>query len=875
MPQSAAVFEFTSYTFEPDKKRVLFRYTTKFKDRPPLRFTETILLPKIPNLDRIPPEPLKKLLQSLHLILGISYYKFYCPPAVALAKEDAKLSKQEAEFWNIVYKKGLGEFFYKNNLNPNRAPKFPYGVTRNQEPVTSKLRVTGYALPVTKRSLVGIGGGKDSIVAAELLKEGGFDATAFYVQTSSDSSLVNSIIKKTGLPSLKIRRLLDEKVHQPHLYDGHVPVSAILAFLGFFAGILYGFDYVIVGNEYSSNFGNLKYKGLDINHQWSKSFEFETLFQTYVKTFITPDITYFSLLRRFYEIRIVKLFASHKKYFPHFSSCNSNFRIAESRGNLRGKMRNKWCGRCAKCVFVFTLLSAFLPKKELVNIFKKNLYQDKTLLPLFKDILGFGAMKPFDCVGTFEEAQTAMWLAKKRFARDFIMRQLGRRVTFHQEVFTTNKNARIPEQFTFLGMDSTLIAGFGNEGSATKKYLEKYYPKLKLGIAEIYKNREVFRVVPREFPRSSAAFDLAIKTPGIKKELIKIPYTTATNIFFSNISGKYLTIGVTGSKGKSTTASLIFHILKTAGKNVHPVKSAKSGVSQTAKQFNRVKLLGNIGKPMLENLLHPIAKNTIFVLELSSYQLDDLRFSPDIAVVTNLFPEHLDFHGSLQHYYDAKKNIIRYQQPDQYFVYDKKTEPWLKEYRGKPVPFAKTIPVPKHQIPLLGQHNESNIKAAIAVARILKIPEAKIKKAIKCFKGLPHRLENVGTFKGIIFYDDAISTTPESTIMAIKALPGVQTIFLGGSDRGYDFSQLEKTLKQYKIKNVVLFPDTGSRIIKNTKGLNILKTRSMEKAIAFAYKHTTPGHICLLSCASPSYSLWKNFEHKGTQFTRLVKKLAK
>jgi UDP-N-acetylmuramoylalanine--D-glutamate ligase len=170
----------------------------------------------------------------------------------------------------------------------------------------------------------------------------------------------------------------------------------------------------------------------------------------------------------------------------------------------------------------------------------------------------------------------------------------------------------------------------------------------------------------------------------------------------------------------------------------------------------------------------------------------------------------------------------------------------------------------------LGEHNKDNIKAAISVAREFGIKDDIIKLAVKAFKGLPHRLEFVGEFKGIKFYDDAISTTPESTIMAIEALKNVDTIFLGGQDRGYNFAQLEKVIKKYKIRNVVLFPNSGNNIIKNKKSFNVLETKSMEEAVEFAFEFTKKGSICLLSCASPSYSLWKNFEEKGDQFKKFV-----
>jgi len=827
--KKATFFEFTSYAFEPKNNKAVFNYTTIFNDASEIKFTETILLPNTPNTTAIPEGLIKKILESLHIMLGISYYKFYCATNIKLPYT---LSKQEANFWNTAYKKGLGEFFYRNNLNPNISPKFPF---------SGGIKPTNYQLVTNNsRYLAGIGGGKDSIVATELLLQQGFDVTALHIKTGGGTELIENIVSTLGVENITTERILDKKVFEQHDYNGHIPISAVYAFLGVFSSILYGYQYFVVGNEQSSNFGNKKYKGLEINHQWSKSFEFEKLFSEYVKNILTPDVHYFSLLRSFYEIRVVKLFAKYKKYFPYFSSCNKNFRADNTMDGL-------WCGECAKCVFVFTLLSAYLSKKELLGIFRKNLYQDEDLLPLFKDVLGFGTMKPFDCVGTFEEAQTALFLAKKKFANDFIVRQMSKEAKYHKEVFRTNKETLVPEQCKFLGMEKALILGYGKEGKITKQYLKKEYPKLKIGVGD--------GKLDKNYLKKQTDFDIAVKTPGINKELVTVPYTTATNIFLSKVLDKNLVIGITGSKGKSTTSSLIFAILKEAGKNV--------------------KLLGNIGDPMLEALLNPISQDQIFVLELSSYQLDDIKFSPDIAVVTNLFPEHMDFHHGVENYYQAKKNIINFQHKDNYFIYNPEnalSKKWVKDYQGKAVPCSTDIPLEDTEIPLLGEHNKNNIRAAVSVARILEIPDTIITTAIKNFKGLPHRLERVGEFKGITFYDDAISTTPESTIMAIKALKNIGTIFLGGEDRNYDFSQLEKAIKRAKIRNVVLFPDSGKRILKSTKGLNVLKTKSMQEAVQFAYQHTQKDSICLLSCASPSYSLWKNFEEKGDQFKKEISK---
>ncbi|MDP2741490.1 MAG: hypothetical protein Q8O66_02285, partial [bacterium] len=525
------IFEFVSYKFEPAQKRIFFNYKQEFKDGPSLFFTETIILPKAFESKEISEGLLNKIFEGLHLILGVSYFKFYCAIKV---KINYSLSKKESEFWNTVYKKGLGEFFYKNNLDPKISPKFPF---------KKNIKTTSYQLEKNNKCLVALSGGKDSIVAVELLKEQGFDITALFAETQKESALVNKIIDKTELKSVKIRRILDEKVFKEHKYNGHIPVSAVYAFLGILASVLYKYSYCVVANEYSSNFGNIKYKGEFINHQWSKSSEFENLFQDYVKNFITPDVHYFSLLRPFYEIRIVELFSKYKKYFPYFSSCNKNFKV---QNNLKNKL---WCNECSKCVFVFTLLSAFLSKKELINIFKKNLYQEEKLLPLFKDILGFGKMKPFDCVGTFKEARAALSLVSKKFKNDLAIKTflplISGSENIIEEVSKTNFAPNIPSQFRFSGMKKVLILGYGKEGAVTKKYIKKNYPDLKIGIADIK--------LDKNYLDKQNDYDIAIKTPGIPKNLVKIPYTTATNIFFSEIKKRgNKIIEITGSKGKST-----------------------------------------------------------------------------------------------------------------------------------------------------------------------------------------------------------------------------------------------------------------------------------------------------------------------------------
>lgn len=813
MNPKAKIFRFCGHKIDCKNGKIFFIYRVEFFNSDPFEFVETVILPKTQN--DIEPESMRNFLEPLELILGISYYKLYCPPRIFVS---FKLSREQADFWNIIYRKGLGEFLHKNNLNPDKLAKFPF----------SKVKISPVRIETGERSLLGIGGGKDSIVAAAMLKN--FDFTSFLVETQRKDPISERVASAIGKPCLKISRMLDPKIFETHegAYNGHIPISAVYAFLGLLSAAVYKYKYVIVANEHSSNFGNLKYHNEIINHQWSKSVEFEELFQEYSRKFITPDIIYFSLIRRFYEIRVAKIFAEQKNFFPLFASCNMSFKVFKERPD------SLWCGKCPKCAFVFLTLAPFLEKKELLGIFQKNLFADNALVALFQDLLGFGKQKPFDCVGTFEESRAAFFLASEKFKNEAVIKKFINKIKNPQklvnQVFKTVPAAAIPARFCFCGIENVCILGYGKEGEITEKYIKKNYPNLKIGILD--------QSLDKNYLEKQENFDLAVKTSGIQKSKIKIPYATATNIFFSR--NKNFTIGITGSKGKSTTASLIYDILKAAGK--------------------KVRLIGNIGSPMLEVLLEKVDSDEIFVIELSSYMLEDIEYSPNIALLLNLFPEHMDYHGGVENYYSAKNNIFKFQKPGDFAV--------------KP-PFVESLPLEKSRIPLVGRHNMKNIQAAVKVARILNIPDSAIKKAVINFKPLPHRLEFVGEFSGIKFYDDAISTAPESTIMAIKSLKNIGTIFLGGQDRGYDFSELENVIKKNRIKNIALFPESGRRILKSRKGLNVLEARSMDEAVNFAFKNTKKGQICLLSTASPSYSLWKNFEEKGKLFQNLIKNYGK
>ena len=414
-----ARFLFKGHEEDLGKGQILFYYQIR-GDRN-IDFTEKIYFP--PVTSEIPPNLLKSILDNLMLILGISYWKTYCPKEIVI--EENFLTRERASFWNTVYTKGLGEFFYKNKIDFRGKVKFPYAGDVQEKAI---------AFPRKERALLGLGGGKDSIVAGETLKEQKKDFDLFMVGTSE---VQEEVAKVVGKKPIVFKRNLDPKLFELNkekgTYNGHIPISVIYAFLGLLASVFYDYNSVVVGNEKSANYGNVKYLGEIINHQWSKSEEFKKLFRDYVQTFITPSISYSSPFQNLNEVEVVKEFVKYSEYFSVFSSCNNNFKIKNV--HLRGgrmdssKVLGKWCGKCAKCLFVFTLLAGFISKKEVLDIFGKNLFEKRSLLKTFKELLGLENFKPFECVGTPEEMKLALSKAseKEEFKKDFLIKHFLRK----------------------------------------------------------------------------------------------------------------------------------------------------------------------------------------------------------------------------------------------------------------------------------------------------------------------------------------------------------------------------------------------------------------------------------------------------------------
>lgn len=395
------------------------------------------------------------------------------------------------------------------------------------------------------------------------------------------------------------------------------------------------------------------------------------------------------------------------------------------------------------------------------------------------------------------------------------------------------------------------ILGFGREGQALYKYIKK---NKNWGIWILDKNpnillpKNVKSFLGEKYLDELNEFDIVFRSPGIPylavRKKIKDPskISSMTKLFFEEVkTTKSKIIGVTGTKGKGTTSTLIYQMLKNSG-------------------FKTI-LGGNMGKPMIDYLKES-KKSDYVVLELSSFQLQDMTISPNIAVVVDIFPDHLDAHKNIKEYYDAKSNIGRYQKKSDVIFYF--------ENNAISAKIASVSPAIKK--PILPKNNnlKKNFEMASAVAKYCKCPQEIIDKTIKNFKGLEHRLEFVKTINGISFYNDSAGTNPIATIAAIKSFDKPIVLIVGGKDKGFNYSSLGAAIKKSTVKNVVLFGENKYKILKtiDSKKCSCDIAKNLEEAVNIAFGKAKK--IVLFSPASSSFDMFNNYAERGRKFKELV-----
>lgn len=385
-------FIFEDYQFDPRTKVLSLHYN--YDDS--VSFTETYRF-DFP-LQNLATEACDRAFQQLFFIAGVSYYKAYLAPEIVVRK--GQLDQQMADFYAKTYRRGLGEFFYINQLDPRTPVVFPV-TTQALQPVIT---------PTLEGILIGLGGGKDSLVSVELFKKTRANVATWSLNHRPQ---LTPLVERVGLPHYFVERQWDPSLVQHNAegaLNGHIPISAIFATCGVVVAVLTGRRDATVSNELSANEPTLHYKDIAINHQYSKSAEFEADFQGLLVHAFDQGPRYYSFLRPLSELRIAELFCRSgglDRYDGVFSSCN--------RAYVHGNDQLFWDGMCPKCAFFFLVMAPFAKIEQLTAIFNGNhLLHDPDLQQTYKQLLGIAGDKPLDCVGEIKESRTAMRLAQDK-----------------------------------------------------------------------------------------------------------------------------------------------------------------------------------------------------------------------------------------------------------------------------------------------------------------------------------------------------------------------------------------------------------------------------------------------------------------------------
>ena len=385
-------FRFQRYDYTLENEQLSVKYYFSLDDK--YFFTPSFDIPKrrFYDFNKLSNSQLDVILFNIGMIELISYWKLACPKRVYI--QPFKLDDNQIRWWKKLYFNGLGEFFYLNGIKENVNDFME--IINESEKSCDKINIQ-----LNESTLVPVGGGKDSVVTLELLKNkmpiipliiNPRGATTECVTTAGFSEEQVAVIKRTLDPTML-------KMNNEGFLNGHTPFSAMLAFYTLLIGFLTNSKYIALSNESSANEPTVP--DTEVNHQYSKSVAFENDFRNYVNEYISSDIQYFSFLRPINELQIASLFAKNKDYYKVFKSCNV------------GSKTDSWCGKCPKCLFTYIIMSPFISEEELKDIFGKNLLNDNDLLPILKQLKGEAEVKPFECVGTIEEVNACIEFSQK------------------------------------------------------------------------------------------------------------------------------------------------------------------------------------------------------------------------------------------------------------------------------------------------------------------------------------------------------------------------------------------------------------------------------------------------------------------------------
>lgn len=407
---------YQSYSYTPVASGLELKFN--FHLEPSFNFTTTTTLEGVTEsqLSRIPQEVLNWYVFHIGLVESLSYWKLAIPSEIVL--EAGFLSPSQEAWWHDLLIQGMGEFFYVNDIDftPSDFVRFANAkkIDESNHNSIKSIQIDqtinrDINIQNNKKIMIPIGGGKDSIVSFEVLQQAGFNGSQMALLELHPTIAAKQVAELSRLPQIKLTRELDPQLlelNKQGYLNGHTPFSALLAFLTNLTALIWGYDYVAVSNERSSNEGNVMFHGQEINHQYSKTYLFETKFREYLSAYgPTQAPEYFSFMRPLYELQIAQLFTTMKPYHLIFRSCNV------------GRETNSWCGRCAKCLFAYFILAAVMPVDQVQAIFGQDLLANMELKRLALELLGYAEQKPLECVGTHEETKVAAWMTVEQYQK--------------------------------------------------------------------------------------------------------------------------------------------------------------------------------------------------------------------------------------------------------------------------------------------------------------------------------------------------------------------------------------------------------------------------------------------------------------------------